>query len=64
MHASLLLVPMAICGALSGLTPITLPVPAKAHLWRLRTTVSDLTVARKLCAALVLRQQVCVAAKD
>lgn len=51
-------------GALTGLTPITMPVPAKAHLWRLRTTVSDQTAARKLCAALVLRKQVCVVAKD
>ena len=51
-------------GALGGLTPITVPVPAKAHLWRLRTTVSDQTAARKLCAALLLRKQVCVVAKD
>ena len=51
-------------GLLNGLTPVAVPVPAKAHLWRLRTTVSDQPAARSLCAALVARKLVCVVAKD
>ena len=51
-------------GTLSGLTPIAVPVPAKTHLWRLRTKVADQAAARNLCAALVQRKLVCVVAKD
>ena len=51
-------------GTLNGLVPITVPVPAKANLWRLRTTVSNQATARTLCAALVQRKLVCVVARD
>jgi tetratricopeptide (TPR) repeat protein len=51
--------------ALRGFTPVTVPVdlPGKGRLWRLRTAVSDITAARKLCLTLLMHRQACVLAR-
>ena len=53
-------------GALSGLSPqiVAVDIPAKGRLWRLRTSASDISAARKLCAVLITRGLVCMAVKD
>jgi hypothetical protein len=53
-------------GALQGKSPLVVSVdlPGKERLWRLRTAARDKSSARRLCAGLVAKGLACIMVKD